>query len=89
MEMWSLAPSHSFSYRFVIFNKPHLCHGNSSSLGEGVVVKVEDSELWVVPHGKSQCHHTGVVDAILGHMDLLQAANHLKNREEFKSLYLS
>lgn len=30
--------------------RPYLCHGQRSPLGEGVVVEVEDTELWVVSH---------------------------------------
>lgn len=58
-------------------NRPYLRHGQRSSLGEGVVVEVEDAELRVVAHGRSQRHHTCVVDPILGHVDFFQAAYQL------------
>lgn len=31
--------------------RPHLCHGQCSSLCEGVVIEVDDTQLWVVSHG--------------------------------------
>lgn len=55
----------------------HLRHGDGSFLGEGVVVEVEHSELGVVLHGVGQSCHSGVVDAVLGHVDFLQAAHQL------------
>lgn len=55
----------------------HLGHGDGSFLGEGVVVEVEHSELGVVLHGVGESRHSGVVDAILRHVDLLQTAHQL------------
>lgn len=63
--------------------KPHgvvcsnLGHGDGSFLGEGIVVEVEHSELGVVLHGVGESHHSGVVDAVLRHVDLLQTAHQL------------
>lgn len=56
---------------------PYLSHGDSPFLSESVVIEVEDAEVWVVLHCRGQGCHTGVIDAILGHMNLLQAAHQL------------
>lgn len=55
----------------------YLSHGDGPFLCEGVVVEVEDAEAWVVLHGCGQGCHTRMIDAILGHVDLLQAAHQL------------
>lgn len=56
---------------------PHLSHGDGPLLGERVVVEVEDAEACVVLHGCGQGCYAGVIDAILGHVNLLQAAHQL------------
>lgn len=55
----------------------YLSHGDSPLLSEGVVVEVEDAEARVLLHGCGQGCHTRVIDAILGHVNLLQAAHQL------------
>lgn len=55
----------------------HLRHGDGSFLGEGVVVEIEHSELGVVLYGVGQSRHSGVVDAVLRHVDFLQTAHQL------------
>ena len=60
---------------------PYLCHGQSTSFGEGVVIEVEHAEVGVVLHGRGQRSDTRVVDAVLGHVHLLQAAHQLQGGE--------
>ena len=70
---------------------PYLSHGGSPLLSEGVVVEVEDAEVWVVLHCRGQGCHTGMIDAILGHMNLLQAAHQLGTQiivVRYKLLYI-
>lgn len=56
---------------------PYLSHGDSPLLSECVVIEVEDAEVWVVLHCHGQGCHTRVIDAILWHINLLQAAHQL------------
>lgn len=55
----------------------YLSHGDSPLLSEGVVIEVEDAEACVVLHGCGQGCYTRVIDAILGHVNLFQAAHQL------------
>ena len=59
----------------------YLSHGQSPSLGEGVVIEVEHAELGVVLHGRGQGSDARVVDSVLGHVHLLQAAHQLQGRD--------
>lgn len=61
----------------------YLSHGDSPLLSEGVVIKVEDSEARVVLHGCGQSCYTSVIDAILGHVNFLQAAHQLGKHSIF------
>lgn len=58
----------------------YLSHGDGPLLSEGVVIEVEDAETCVVLHGCGQCCHTRVIYAILGHVNLLQAAYQLEKQ---------
>ena len=59
---------------------PYLGHGDGALLGEGVVVKVDDAQVGVVLHGAGQRSDPRVIDAVLGHVDLLQTANQLQRK---------
>lgn len=58
----------------------YLSHGHSPLLSERVVIQIEDSKSWIVLHGFGQGGHTCVVDAILGHVNLLHAAHKLERQ---------
>lgn len=59
---------------------PYLSHSDRPFLCESVVVEVEDAESAVVLHGCGQRRHTGMVDAVLGHVDFLQASHQLQRK---------
>lgn len=64
----------------------YLSHGEGPLLGEGVVVEVEDAQVCVVLHGFGQSRHARVVDAVLRHVNLLQAAHQLRTQRMIRTM---
>lgn len=60
---------------------PHLGHGHSALLSEGVVVQVDDSQQGVDGKSLGQGSDTRVINPVLWHVDLLQCPDDLQGQE--------